>query len=257
MSKSSKSNLQTLERTIKILDSFSKEKPEWGVRELERKLNISKSIVHRILSTLQENDYLTQNPLNKKYKLNLKLYKLGKIALHSVDLLAESVDVMKDLSEKFDETVYLTLNKGTEFIYIGREDCSHPLRYVIDIGANSLMHAGAAGKAIMAFLDSDEINKILNEHGLPFYTTSTITEIDKLHLEFARIRQAGYAFSSGEKISGICGIAVPIFAPHNVIGSIAFSIPEQRFVKGDINVLTAALKEASRKISTRFGVDTK
>jgi IclR family transcriptional regulator, KDG regulon repressor len=245
--------VQTVERAIRIMNCFTKENPEWGVRELEKELEIGKSTVHRILQTLQICGFLTRSNHTGKYKLSLRIYELGQVAFESFDFLTESTENMKRLVKRFNETVYLSVRNGTEITYLGREDCEHPLRYILEIGSNSLLHVSAAGQAIMAFLKKNEIEEVIKKHGLPRFSngqTLTRTELDE---KLLRIREEGYALSYGGKIEGIYGIAVPIFSSDYIIGSLAFSIPEQRFDKENLHTLVHVLKEEASTISNRLG----
>ena len=45
--------LKTLDNSLEVLKYFSKENPSWGVRELAKEMNISHSIIYRILATLK------------------------------------------------------------------------------------------------------------------------------------------------------------------------------------------------------------
>lgn len=60
-----KPKLETAHRMLLLLECFTDAKPEWGVTELSEELDCYKSVVHRMLSTLEGRGYVTQNPANK------------------------------------------------------------------------------------------------------------------------------------------------------------------------------------------------
>jgi len=47
--------IQSIDRALQVLELFSLEKPEWGITEISKALNIYKSNVHNVLTTLAEN----------------------------------------------------------------------------------------------------------------------------------------------------------------------------------------------------------
>ena len=61
-------------------------------------------------------------------------------------------------------------------------------------------------------------------------TTETIRDPVELEEEMARVRERGYAITTGQRIYGAVGIAAPIFGMgHRVLGDIGITVPEQRF----------------------------
>jgi DNA-binding IclR family transcriptional regulator len=61
MTRSKDSTIQSLERGIAILESFTLEKPERGVVEVSRELGLHKSTVSRLMKTLEKGNLLTRN----------------------------------------------------------------------------------------------------------------------------------------------------------------------------------------------------
>ncbi|NQU99351.1 MAG: helix-turn-helix domain-containing protein [Parcubacteria group bacterium] len=68
--------IQSINRALQILELFSLEKPEWGVTEISKALNIYKSNVHNVLTTLAEKGFVTKDPKTDKYKLGIKFFEL-------------------------------------------------------------------------------------------------------------------------------------------------------------------------------------
>ena len=61
-----------------------------------------------------------------------------------------------------------------------------------------MMHCTGIGKAFLAFLSEEEIDRIISKAGLPGFTESTITERAKLIDELREIRVNGYAIDNEE-----------------------------------------------------------
>ena len=67
---------QYINRIFAILDCFSVEKPELGVREAARMLNISPSSCGRMLSELRDEGILTQDSDTRAYSLGGRVIRI-------------------------------------------------------------------------------------------------------------------------------------------------------------------------------------
>ena len=76
-------------------------------------------------------------------------------------------------------------------------------------GQRTPVHAGAAGKLLLAHLAAEELDFRLAQP-LAAYTPRTITEPRRLRAELARIRRAGWAQDRGESAPSIQAYAAPV-----------------------------------------------
>jgi DNA-binding IclR family transcriptional regulator len=72
-----------------------------------------------------------------------------------------------------------------------------------EIGNRRPLHQLAAGKAILAALPTEEVDRIVDRRGLPSRTDNTITDEERLREELERVRERGYAFNRSESIEGL------------------------------------------------------
>src|SRR2546429_1358104 len=71
-----RNKVQSLDRALEILKLLGSE-PEMRVTDLARRLEVHKSTVFRLLSTLQEHGLVEQNPSTEKYRLGYGLVRLA------------------------------------------------------------------------------------------------------------------------------------------------------------------------------------
>ena len=87
----------------------------------------------------------------------------------------------------------------------------------------------ASGKAMMAYIPEEALDRIISEKGLPRFTENTITDPTELKKELQKIRKRGYAMDLGESEKDVHCVAAPLIRrPGTVIGSISISAPEYR-----------------------------
>ncbi|MCA9927120.1 MAG: helix-turn-helix domain-containing protein, partial [Anaerolineales bacterium] len=74
-------HIQSIQRAVAIMRSFTETEPELSVMEISRRLGLHKSTVSRMLATLQHERLIDQNPETGKYRLGLGVIGLAGVAL--------------------------------------------------------------------------------------------------------------------------------------------------------------------------------
>ena len=249
-----KKTIQSIDRALQVLELFSLEKPEWGVTEISKALNIYKSNVHNILSTFAEKGFVKKDSKTDKYKLGIKFFELGSVVIKNVDLRRIAHPHIEKLSKEFNETVHLGVLDEGRVVSIEREESNKGLCSHIEIGKRTPLHCTAVGKAIMAYLSEDKINFIIKEKGLEKYTENTITNKEELEKEFLKIRKQGYAVDNMEHEEGVRCVAGPIRDYNGkVIASMSVSGPAFRIDKSNIPNIAKKVKEYCDCISEEMG----
>jgi len=246
--------IQSIDRALQILELFSLEKPEWGVTEISKALNIYKSNVHNVLTTLAEKGFIIKDSKTDKYKLGIKFFELGSIVIKNMDLRKIAHPYIEELSKEFNETVHLGILDKGRVISIEGEESAKGLSSHIEIGRRAPLHCTAVGKAIMAYLSEEEINLIIKEKGLKRFTENTITTKKDLRNEFKKIREQGYAVDNIEHEEGVRCVAGPIRDyTGKVIASMSISGPAFRINEGKIPIIAKKVKEYCNCISKEMG----
>ncbi len=245
--------VQSVERAIAILRSFTELEPELRVTELAHRLDLHKSTVSRILATLQRGGLVSQNPESGKYRLALGLISLAGVALGRLDVRGVAQPYLNHLVAFTQETVNITVLEGLECVNIERARSPQPIRYEGWIGRRTPLHCTAAGKILLAYMPDDERSVRL---ALPLakYTSKTETDAETLEKLLGQVRLQGYAIVHEQFEDGFSGIAAPIFNHEGrVIAAVSVSGPTYRIGPGTIEVFIETLQETSRTISAEMG----
>jgi DNA-binding IclR family transcriptional regulator len=202
-------------RAAAILDVLA-ENPSipFGPSELARKLGLPKSSIANICNTLAETGLVRR--IGTGFALGRKLAELGGAYLSAVDLVQEFYDVTRELPSASDETVQLAVLDGLEMTYLARHDGRQQVRLTSGIGRRLPATVTATGKAALASLDDRELGRRLTGvRELPAFTRNSISSVDVLRQELARVRERGYAMDNEETVEGVVcfGIAVPSRRP--------------------------------------------
>ena len=98
-----------------------------------------------------------------------------------------------------------------EIIYIDKVDNNSSVVVYSQIGKRAPMYCTGVGKAILAFLPEEYMEKYVLSRPLIKMTEHTITTGDGLLKELEQVRERGYAVDDEEIEPGLHCIAAPIF----------------------------------------------
>lgn len=253
MSSRTTAPVQSLERAIAILRSFTEAEPELGVGELSRRLGLHKSTVSRILATLEREGLVGRHPETGKYRLGLGLVSLAGVALGRLNVRGASQPHLPALVEATHETVNVVVRDGGECVNVEREASTRPIHYTGWIGRRMPLHCTAGGKVLIAWLPPAQREAILPAP-LRRYTAQTLADPARLEASLAAIVALGYAIDHDEFEEGFSAIAAPL-RNHmgEVAGAIAVSGPTYRMEPGQIEAFIPSLLETCRRISADLG----
>ncbi len=246
--------INSIQRAFDILELFNYDVRELGISDIARELGLHKSTVHRIVTTLESKGILEQNPDSGKYRLGLKLYRLGLFVFDDNELIALSDTSLKKLADETGETSNLVIMDGCMTVYIAQRESSRMVRMFTKPGARVYPHCSGAGKVLLSEMDQKDIQLIIDSNGFPAYTNNTITSRNRLLDELKDVRAKGYAIDNGEREEGVMCIAAPVRNRHGVItAAISISGPANRFGQERLNGLIDKILVQAGETSHRMG----
>jgi DNA-binding IclR family transcriptional regulator len=247
----SEKTIQSVDRAIKIIRCFDTFE-ELGITEISKLLNLHKSTTFGIVSTLSANGILEKNENTGKYKLGLELYRLGTKV--NLSLRGITLPYLERLVEMYEETANLVVLQDLSVVYLEKVESSHSMRISTSVGGRKPLYCTAVGKAILAFLPPDELERKLDKMKLVKFTDNTITSKEDLKKALNEIRKRGYAEDNEEMEIGLHCIAAPILNQYSYpIGAISVSGPISR-MNGEVDInISRTLVEFTMEISKKLG----
>ncbi|MDR7316837.1 IclR family transcriptional regulator [Brevibacillus nitrificans] len=250
--------LKTLDQSLKLLQLFTKDKPEWGARELAKEIGVNHANVFRMLSTFEANRYLEKDPVTKKYSLGIRLWELGLTMRESFHVSRLIHPILESMMEESGESIFLTCLDGDEGLTLDALEPDNVVKFSVSVGSRCPLFVGASYRSIMAYLPQEHIERIIQQ-GLKQYTKNTIADPDQLRAELAHILEVGWARSSGEYTPDVLAIACPLFHYEgHIMGSLTISGPQYRMPEESVEKYYDILmrgKEQIDKIITEYRVD--
>lgn len=202
--------LATVNRALKLLRCFDGERREWTVTELSAELGYSKSMVHRLLRTFMQHEFIAQDPETSRYRLGMSVLRLADGVGGPDDLRLTARDPMRELATLTKRTCVLTVVDGMHAVSIHKIDSPDRLKVTLRVGYRSPLYAGASAKVLLAFLPTSEQEVVLQGKLLPM-TDNTVQNADVLRQQLQQIREQGYCITKSELDEGLAAIATPIY----------------------------------------------
>jgi IclR family transcriptional regulator, KDG regulon repressor len=248
--------VQSVQRAMHILKAFQPEHRAWGVTELSHHLGLSKSVVHRLLRTLEEDGFVQRDPEAGAYRLGLEAYRIGMVYLGQWNLPEDSARYLRTLMHELDMMAHLAVLDAGQVMYV---NVVYPPRYA---GGQEFSWAGrrqppirsALGKVLLAWMPRGWLDALLA--GLTFepLTCHTITdrEVFKKHLQ--QVRQQGFAVDDREiSLEWRC-VAAPVFNhTRQVVAAISVSAALQQMPPDQVGHVASRVTQAALRLSEQLG----
>jgi len=242
------------DRLIGILQCFTHERPALTAGEVAGQAGLPRSTTYRLLARLADRGLLARDARTGRYLPGLRLLELGAIASGQMELRQIAQPIMRELLEQTGETVNLSVYHSGYRVCVEKADSIHDIRGVIHVGKPYPLHAGAAGKAILAFLPRQTVDRILREQPLRAFTPRTQTHKGDLLRSLAEIRRAGVAVTQGERVEGATAVSAPVFDGQGlVVASLTISGPSFRFTPERLRQYRELVKAAAARLTRAVG----
>jgi DNA-binding IclR family transcriptional regulator len=223
------------------------------LHEIADELGLANSTVHQHLNTLTTDGYVVKE--GQRYHVGLEFLHVASYARRRKKANRVSATLVEKAYEKTGEPMWFIVEEN------GR--CYHVYQYpqrrdsVIDTrpGKRIYLHANAAGKSILAHLDQERVDEIIDRWGMPAITENTITDRDELAATLDRVRERGYAYNKEEHVLGYGGVAAPVTKRDGtVVGALATGAPMQH-LQGEL--MNDVLPEQMLELVNEFELQIK
>jgi IclR family transcriptional regulator, KDG regulon repressor len=216
----------SVKKAFRILDTLSNSPRGLGVTDLSKQLKIGKSTVLGITTALEELGVLVRDPVQKKYNVGYTLLELGRKANAKMEFKEIARRPMENLMAKVGETVFLGVLNGDHVTIVDVVESPNEIKITSPPGTRLPLLVGATGRVLLAQLDREKAQQIVQKMGLKRYTSKSVVDPKQFLKEVGKAREKGYAIDREEYVLGVRAVAAPIQAatlPPAAIWVVGFS----------------------------------
>ncbi|MEL5989718.1 IclR family transcriptional regulator [Microbacterium phosphatis] len=243
-------NLLVLTKITAILDAFTLADPELPLSEIRTRTGLPQSTAQRLVANLVEQGFLDRT--RGGYRIGVRMLHWAAPAmqgLEAVDIIRPVLDEMRDT---LGETAAVFRESQGHRVCIALAETRQVLRRAIRVGQILPLHAGSAGRVILAWTP-DRLAEIL-QRDLESFTDETIVERDQLAAVVKETAVQGYAVTTGERQTGASGLSAPIFtAQGELFGALTVMGPTSRMPEETCREWAPYVLERAEQLTRTLG----
>jgi IclR family acetate operon transcriptional repressor len=198
--------VQSLERAFAILDEVAL-RPA-GVTAIAERVQLPKSTVARLLSTLEDLDAVERVD-GTRWRIGPGVAALSEGASPARSLIAVARPELALLVADLGEDAGLGLPDGNDIHYVDQVESDNPVQVRDWTGTRAPMHAVPSGLVLLAEWPEDALAAYL-DRDLVALTRRTLTAPAQIRRRLEETRRAGYAWGREEFADGINSVAAPV-----------------------------------------------
>jgi IclR family pca regulon transcriptional regulator len=238
-----------LAKGLAVIRSFTRDHAALSLSEIARSAAMPAATARRCLLTLEDLGYITRSGRN--FLLRPKVLELGAAYLESMNIEQLAQTHLEELAHHTADSAALCVLDGTEIVYVARASVRTLLRLEAHVGSRFPAHATSMGRALLAGLTPERLQRYFETAKLEALTDRTVTSPVKLRSLIDDCRRVGYSAIEDELAYGVVALAVPVFDQSGrVVAAVNSSSHSKKMSKAKlIRERLATLQQVSRKIS--------
>jgi IclR family transcriptional regulator, KDG regulon repressor len=250
-------SIRAVDRALDVLTCFSSKTPELTMTQIADQVGMHKSTVHRLLATLEAKHFVQRDPVTQIYRPGNRLLQMAFLTLEKNDLREVAAPFMKQLNEKYRETITLSILDDTDMVYVAVDAGPQTVTIAAKPGQRLPAFCTASGKVVIAYSPESTVNGIFTK-GFPEYTKYTIRSTETMLHIIDLVRERGFAYSEQEYEEGINAVAAPILDKNkHPLAAIALAGPAYRLSVEKMLEIGPAIALIAREISRDYVFSSK
>ncbi|KIX15517.1 IclR family transcriptional regulator [Dethiosulfatarculus sandiegensis] len=240
--------LKSLAKGMHVLETLAKSGEPLPLAELSRRAGTNNATVTRICFTLSELGFIIRDR-QRRFLLTPKLLYLGNASISSLGWRQVAQHYLEKLAQQTGETVNLSILQGNELMYLVRiNNTGRILPFDLQLGSRLPLHCTSMGKSLLAFLNKDELDRILDGYEFNRITHRTLKNEREFLKELGRVRKQGYSVNDEELSVGLRSVAVPIKdSEGHALAALNIAVPTRRVSRRDLVERLAPLAMATAR----------
>lgn len=245
---------KTVANALSVLSCFSRAEPVLTASELTRRLKLTRTSVIRLLATLERFGFVEKSPEAVGYRIGLRAFEVGTLFLAANPMSSVLARALDELVEKTQCTAYLAVLDKDDVIILSYREGTLPIRFIWQVGDRLPLNTTAMGKAMLACMSGEEIDRILGRgktlRGLTERSIRTRAEFDA---EIERTRERGWGLAREESHPGLTAVGSAILDKANrPIAAISVSFLDYPPNPRRVNELAGVVGAVAAKVSSRI-----
>jgi DNA-binding IclR family transcriptional regulator len=234
-------------KAFRVLEYLARSGKPLRLSAIAVALDLQKSTVHRILSSLASSGYVEQQQDTACYVVTLKLWELGTGVLHEHPIKRAAAGFLQDLHRATGETVSLTILSGDDVLYLDKLLSARATNFSTRVGSRAPAALTAGGQAMLAYLP--------DAHARVKRTAARLKrahrfDVAALMNELQAVRSRGYSISVA--MEGVIAFGAPLMDRHEQpVAALSVSAPKERLSTSKQKLVLERLRSTCASMSAQ------
>lgn len=246
--------LPAVDRAMSLLELLASSRAGLTLSELSRKLGIPKSTAYYLVYTLVTRGWV-QRSSSGHYSLGFRFADVASASTAGLNLNTLAKPHLRQIAARLNLTAMLAVLGGAEAVIIAT------VTWARDgdggggawVGRHLDLHCTAQGKALIANMPEDELDRLLSGRELARFTPKTIDSLPALKAHLAETRANGYSVNDEEQVLGVRAVGAPIFDSWGMVtATVSVRGSTQQIPSSRLRELGGEMVRAARDMSLQL-----
>ena len=249
---------RTLSRGLDVLEALARgDGYGLGPSAIGQRAGLDKATVTRLLRTLVEAGYVTQDETTRRYRLGGKVLWLAHRVTAGLDLRSVARPHLTALRDELGETVHLGVIEDVHVVYVDKLEAENSIQLVSAVGQTMPLHSTSLGKAMLAALAGRGARADLRADGLPAADRPDDLRPGHLPGGDPLTQRRGYSTDDRENEPfGACVGAAIVGADGRPVGAISIAGPHFR-IHDRLEYFGDRVRAVAAAIARELGADAR
>ena len=251
--KTAQNTIKSLDRAMAVFEYLSEAQGK-SLSMIAEETGQSPATVYRILVTLEGRGLVEFDNAEQIWSIGSQAFVIGSRFLRRTSLVDRARPIMRRLMESTGETANLGVEREGQVLFLSQIETHANIRAFFPPGSLSPMHSSGIGKALLAYMDGDRLDRVLASADLQSFTEHTIVDSNALRADLADTRARGFSIDDEEKNTGMRCIAAPVFDLNGeAVAGLSVSGPTSRVSLEETDRLSREVIDAAHQLTEAIG----
>jgi DNA-binding IclR family transcriptional regulator len=218
--------------------------------EISNELKMNQATAANIIKTMVSRGYLEHIGKKKGYRLGPAAFNITNVVPYGQELVDAARDVMEELTLKLNESSILGVLRNNKRFIMHVVNSNQEVQ--VQVRSERNVYETASGRLLIAYLSEKELERFIQQNGLPDKTTwKAGSSLKGLSEALTIIKKDAIALTNSSN-GTVRGFAVPIYNGEQVVAGLSIFMPDYRYTVSRQKLIIQSLREASLTISKRL-----
>lgn len=238
--------MRVLANAQQLVDELAEQGP-LSPAELAQAIDVPRPSVYRLVAGLESIE-LVSTLADGRVTLGRRWLHLADASRDGMREWARADEMLEQLAGETGQTAFLCTPRKHAAVCIAWAQGRGIDILTLRPGRALPYHAGAAGRALLAFADEDDVDAYLADAPFPRLTPATLTDAPQLRDDISATRANGFVLSDEDVTVGIAAVGAPVFsASGSLVGAVSVGGLADE-IRANVPRLSQLLQAAARDI---------